>query len=155
MGPKGYHRAGTATAAQEDIVSVRVDVVYEGDLHCVAEHGPSGERLTTDAPADNRGRGECFSPTDLVGTAMGTCMLTIMGIAAADRGMDLRGARASIEKEMASRPRRHISRIAARITLPARLEPRQRALLEAVARRCPVAASLGPDCRVDLEFDYE
>lgn len=135
-------------------MAVRVEVSYEGDLHCTAVHGPSLDRLLTDAPTDNRGRGERFSPTDLVGTAMGTCMLTIMGIAAQDRGIDIRGARASVLKEMGSVPRRHIARLAVRITLPAALSDRERAVMEAAARGCPVAASLGPRTTVDLSFEY-
>jgi len=133
---------------------VRVDVVYEGDLHCVAVHGPSKDTITTDAPVDNRGRGEHFSPTDLLGAAMGTCMLTIMGIAARDRGIDIRGARAEVQKEMSAVPRRHIGKLTVRITLPARLSERERALMEAAARSCPVHASLGPQTEVDLGFEY-
>ncbi len=135
-------------------MAVKVEVLYEGDLHCVAVHGPSGDRITTDAPVDNRGKGEHFSPTDLLGTAMGTCMLTIMGIAAQERGIDIRGARAEILKEMSNVPRRHISKLTARITLPARLSERERKVLEAAARGCPVHASLGPDTEVDLSFEY-
>ena len=136
-------------------MAVRVDIVYEGDLHCIATHGPSGDRLPTDAPVDNKGRGAHFSPTDLVGAAMGTCMLTIMGIAARDRGFDMNGARAEVLKEMLNEPRRHISKLTVRITLPARLGPRERAVLEAAAHGCPVHASLGPDTHVDLGFVYE
>ncbi len=135
-------------------MAVRVDVTYLGDLHCEAVHGPSGDRLPTDAPVDNRGRGEHFSPTDLVGTAMGTCMLTIMGIAARDRGWDMTGATASVEKEMGAEPRRHIARLTVRITLPAALEPRARKVLEQAALGCPVHASLGERTKVDLSFEY-
>ena len=135
-------------------MTVRVEVVYEGDLHCTAKHGPSGDTLPTDAPVDNRGRGEHFSPTDLVGTAMGTCMLTIMGIAARDRGIDMTGARAEVEKEMGAVPRRHIARLTVRIFLPAALPDRERTILEAAARGCPVHASLGPLTEVDLSFVY-
>ena len=103
-------------------MSVKVSVEYEGDLHCGLVHGPSGQRLRTDAPEDNRGRGEFFSPTDLVGASIGTCMLTIMGIAALDRGIDMTGARAEISKEMSAVPRRHISKLTVRITLPAALD---------------------------------
>jgi uncharacterized OsmC-like protein len=67
---------------------VEVNAIYEGELHCSAEHGPSGAFIQTDAPVDNHGKGEAFSPTDLVGTAMGTCMLTIMGIYAKQKGID-------------------------------------------------------------------
>lgn len=136
-------------------MSVKVSVEYEGDLHCGLVHGPSGQRLRTDAPEDNRGRGEFFSPTDLVGASIGSCMLTIMGIAALDRGIDMTGARAEISKEMSAVPRRHISKLTVRITLPAALDERQRKILEAGARGCPVCASLGPDTEVDLGFVYQ
>lgn len=135
-------------------MAVAIHVTYEGDLHCMAVHAPSGDRFLTDAPLDNQGRGEHFSPTDLVGAAMGTCMLTIMGIAARNHGIDLRGARAHVEKEMSAVPRRHISKLTVRITLHPGLDPRQRAILERAARGCPVYASLGPDTAVDLQFDY-
>jgi putative redox protein len=135
-------------------MSVRVSIRYEGDLHCTAVHGPSGDRLPTDAPVDNRGRGQHFSPTDLVGTAMGSCMLTIMGIAAHDRGVSIEGATAEVVKEMSAVPRRHISKLTVRITLPAALDERERRVLEAAARGCPVYASLGPDTEVDLSFEY-
>jgi len=136
-------------------MAVTVSVRYEGDLHCSAVHGPSGERLITDAPTDNRGRGEHCSPTDLVGTSIGTCMLTIMGIAAQDKGFAMEGARAEVVKEMSAVPRRHISRLGVTITLPATLDQRARRVLEAAARGCPVCASLGPDTKVDLAFVYE
>ena len=104
---------------------------------------------------DNRGKGEHISPTDLVAAAMGSCPLTIMGLAARDRGIDMQGARARVTKEMSPVPRRHISRLHVEITLPARLETRQRQLLEAAARGCPVQASMGPDTRVEYTFVYE
>ena len=135
-------------------MGVTIDVAYDGDLHCTAVHGPSGSRLTTDAPVDNRGKGELFSPTDLVGTAMATCMLTIMGIAARDKGIDMSGTTARVVKEMSAVPRRHISRLTVTITLPAALDARCRAVLEAAAKGCPVYASLGPDTTVDLSFVY-
>ena len=140
---------------EEVTMAVRVDVVYDGDLHCTATHGPSGDRITTDAPVDNRGKGERFSPTDLVGTAMGTCMLTVMGIAARERGLDMKGAHAVVLKQMGATPRRHIARLTVAITLPAHLPDRDRAILEATARACPVHASLGPLTTVDLSFRYE
>ncbi len=135
-------------------MGVRMSVVYEGDLHYNAEHGPSKDRIMTDAPVDNRGRGEHFSPTDLVGAALGTCTLTVMAIAARDHGFVIDGARADVEKEMGAVPRRHIARLRVRIELPARLDEHQRALMEATARTCPVAASLGPETAVDVTFDY-
>jgi putative redox protein len=135
-------------------VVVRIDVTYEGDLHCSAVHCPSGDRFLTDAPTDNRGRGEHFSPTDLLATSIGSCMLTIMGIAAMDRKLDIRGASASVVKEMSAVPRRHISKVTVRFKLPAALDEKARKILESAARGCPVTASLGPDTEIDLRFDY-
>ncbi len=135
-------------------MAVRIDIRYEGDLHCTVVHGPSGDSFRTDAPPDNRGRGEHISPTDLVAAAMGSCMLTVMGIVARDRDIDMTGARAQVVKEMSSVPRRHIARLEVEITLPARLDARERALLEAAARGCPVHASLGADTETALSFVY-
>ncbi|MFQ5599684.1 MAG: OsmC family protein [Candidatus Krumholzibacteriia bacterium] len=133
-------------------MSVKIDVTYEGDLHCVAIHGPSGDRLPTDAPVDNQGRGEHFSPTDLVAGALGTCMLTIMGLAARNHDIDMTGSRATVIKEMSAVPRRHISKLTVEIRLPARLDAQSRTILERAALGCPVHASLGPDTEVELTF---
>ena len=113
---------------------VQVLVTYQGDLHCLAEHGPSAAQLTTDAPKDNEGKGKAFSPTDLVGTAMGTCMLTIMGIAARRHDWDLRGARVTVEKIMATEPVRRIARLVLVFEMPAGLDSRARSVLENAAR---------------------
>jgi putative redox protein len=136
-------------------MAVKISIQYESALHCSAIHGPSGDRILTDAPADNRGKGEHFSPTDLVGTAIGSCMLTIMGIAAQDKKIDMGNARAVVLKEMSAVPRRHISKLSIAITLPEALDSRERRILEAAARGCPVVASLGPDTEVELDFQYE
>jgi len=135
-------------------MSVHLEVRYEGDLHCSAVHGPSSSRLATDAPVDNQGRGETFSPTDLVATSIGACMLTVMGIYARPRGISLEGARASVDKEMTTTGTRRIDRLAVRVQLPAALDDKTRSALEQVAKLCPVAASLHPDVRVDLTFAY-
>lgn len=135
-------------------MSVTVDVVYDGDLECTLTHGPSGQKLKTDAPVDNRGRGVYFSPTDLVGASMGCCMLTVMGIVARDRGWDMTGATARVVKEMGAKPRRHIAHLTVDITLPAALDEQARKVLEGTARTCPVHASLGPMTKVDLAFHY-
>ena len=136
-------------------MSVQIDVLYEGDLHCSVVHGPSGERFRTDAPVDNQGRGEHVSPTDLVGAAMGSCMLTIMGIAARTHDIDMSGARARVVKIMSAVPRRHIGELRIEITLPAALDAKSRKKLERAALGCPVHASLGPDTHVDLKFVYD
>ncbi len=135
-------------------MAVTLDVVYEGDLECTLTHGPSGDRMKTDAPADNRGRGMHFSPTDLVGAAMGSCMLTVMGIVARDRGWDMLGATAKVVKEMGSEPRRHIAKLMVTIVLPAALDDKARVILERTARTCPVEASLGVLTEVDVTFQY-
>jgi putative redox protein len=91
---------------------VTMQFEYQGDLHCRAVHGPSGTELNTDAPTDNQGRGESFSPTDLVATALGTCMLTVMGIAARTLNIDIAGTKATVEKEMTTAFPRRIARLA-------------------------------------------
>jgi putative redox protein len=135
-------------------MSVQIQVAYQGDLHCSAVHGPSESILSTDAPADNQGRAETFSPTDLVATALGSCLLTIMGIYARPRNIRIEGARAVVEKEMTKAPPRRIARLNVRVTLPATLTDKQRGGLEQAARTCPVAASLHPDVEVALLFEY-
>lgn len=132
---------------------VTVSVRYEGDLLCTATHGPSGATLRTDAPVDNQGKGRMFSPTDLVGTAMGTCMLTIMGIVAARNGIPLEGATATVQKHMRQNPRR-IGRLPVEIRIPGRFTAEQKKRLEAAAMSCPVHASLHPDVDKPVTFVY-
>jgi putative redox protein len=133
---------------------VRIEVVYEGDLHTTCVHGPSGRELATDAPRDNEGRGESFSPTDLLATALGSCLLTVMGIVARRRGWRLEGARATVEKHMLAEPERRIGRLAVRIDMPAGLPAESRAVLERAALSCPVHRSLHPDVKVELDFRW-
>jgi putative redox protein len=135
-------------------MAVKIEAVYEGDLRCTAEHGPSRDRIGTDAPVDNQGKGERFSPTDLVAAALATCMLTTMGIAARNRGLDIRGARAEVLKEMSSVPRRHIGKLTVKLTLPGHLDERARRIMEIAAQECPVTASLGAGTEVDLTLEY-
>ena len=115
---------------------------YEGALRCAAEHAPSGSRLITDAPVDNQGKGEAFSPTDLVATALATCLLTVMGIVAEREGMALEGARVRVEKGMSSSGERRIALLEAWIDLPAGLDGGQRDALIRAGGRCPVKVSL-------------
>jgi len=133
---------------------VTVEILYEGELRCRATHGPSQEVIPTDAPVDNQGRGEAFSPTDLVGTAVGTCILTIMGIAARERGLDLGGATASVVKHMAADPVRRIGRLDVDIRVPAELAAEDRAALEEAGLGCPVKASLAPELGVNVTFRW-
>lgn len=133
---------------------VNIQVEYQGDLHCKATHGPSGAELTTDAPKDNQGRGESFSPTDLVATALGTCMLTVMGITARTLNINMAGATATVEKEMTAAPPRRIQRLAVRIHVPNVQSPADRRKLEQAAYTCPVHKSLHVDVQIPLEFTW-
>lgn len=131
---------------------VSIQLKYEGDLHCTAVHGPSGTSLTTDAPTDNHGRGESFSPTDLVATALGSCILTVMAIMANTLGIDIDGATATVEKEMTTVPERRIGRLAVRVEVPKFISPEHRIRLERAAHSCPVHRSLHPDVEKPIEF---
>ena len=134
---------------------VEMTIEYVGGLRCEAVHGPSGNRLLTDAPVDNHGKGEAFSPTDLVATALGNCMLTVMGIYAQRHGIELRGARAVVSKEMASAPVRRIARIGVKVRLPLAMEHPEREALERTALSCPVFQSLHPEVEKAVEFFWE
>jgi putative redox protein len=135
-------------------VSVRIEVRYERELHTVATHGPSGATLATDAPKDNEGKGEAFSPTDLLATALGTCMLTVMGILARRKGWKMEGARVVVDKEMATSPVRRVSRLALRFEMPRGIPDEARTLLERAAHTCPVHQSLHPDVEIDTTFAW-
>ncbi|HVT99022.1 MAG TPA: OsmC family protein [Acidobacteriaceae bacterium] len=133
---------------------VSIEFEYQGDLHCRAVHGPSGTVLNTDAPKDNQGRGESFSPTDLIATALGSCMLTTMGILARRLEVNLTGATATVEKEMASAPFRTIGQLTVRIRIPREVSPEDRAKLENAAHMCPVAKSLSPEVQIPTTFTW-
>lgn len=134
------------------MVDIRVD--YAGGLRCKATHGPSGDTLITDAPVDNHGRGEAFSPTDLVATALGCCMATVMGIVAERDGIDLSGLEVRVRKHMVADPERRIGRLEAELRMPGALTDAQRRKLEATARTCPVRQSLRPEVDISLSFMY-
>lgn len=131
---------------------VTIQFEYQGDLHCKAVHGPSGTELSTDAPKDNQGRGESFSPTDLIATALGTCMLTVMGIMAHTLSIDIAGATATVEKEMRTTPSRMIASLSVKIHVPHSLSPENKQKLERAAHTCPVHKSLHPDVQMPIEF---
>jgi putative redox protein len=137
-------------------VAVTIDISYLGDLHCEATHGPSGNRLVTDAPVDNGGRGETFSPTDLAATGLGTCLMTIMGLVAKRHDWNLTGTRVRVVKEMAAVPLRRIGALTATISVPpGRItSPSDRLLLERSAHTCPVRQSLHPDVKVTIVFEW-
>jgi putative redox protein len=134
---------------------VEISVEYLTGLRCKATHGPSGASLLTDAPVDNQGRGEAFSPTDLVATAFGCCMATVMGIVAERDGIDLSGVAVRVRKHMVADPERRIGRLEAEVRMPAHLNPVQRRKLEATARACPVRQSLRPEVDIELSFVYD
>lgn len=127
---------------------------YLGGLRCEAVHGPSSNQLVTDAPVDNRGKGEAFSPTDLAATSLGTCMATIMGIKADDLGVNLEGLSFEVTKEMAAQPPRRISRLRVAFKMPPGLDEATRTKLQRAAETCPVHASLHPDIVVDTTYDW-
>jgi uncharacterized OsmC-like protein len=133
---------------------VEMTLVYEGGLHTQALHGPSRAAIETDAPVDNQGKGESFSPTDLLATSLASCMLTTMAIVGDREGWRLDGARARVEKHMELEPRRRVGRLVIDLTLPAGLPAAARAQLEKTARRCPVAESIHPAMQVDLTLHW-
>jgi len=133
---------------------VRIDVVYQGELRCEATHEPSGGTLLTDAPVDNHGKGASFSPTDLVATALGTCIATTMGIVAARHDVDLTGMRVTVVKSMASEPVRHIAKLNTVIHVPVEPDERTRTMLERAAHTCPVHASLGERTEKPILFRW-
>lgn len=131
---------------------VKMSLEYKGGLHCVATHGPSGATVETDAPVDNHGRGEAFSPTDLVAAALGACMATIMGIYADSHGLNLTGLRVEVSKEMSATPPRRIAKLTTEIWLPAGIA--KNPALERAALTCPVHASLHPEMEKPITFHY-
>ena len=133
---------------------VTIHSTYDGGLRCSSTHGPSGTQLITDAPVDNHGKGESFSPTDLVATAVANCMMTVMGIAAERHGVDLKGTTVTIGKEMSVDPPRRIIGLRSLMTIPLPADHPQRALLEAAAKACPVKQSLDPQIDTSVEFTW-
>src|SRR6266536_1606457 len=124
---------------------VNVSIRYTGDLHCDATHGPSQSKIATDAPTDNKGKGEAFSPTDLVATALGTCMSTIMGMKADELGVDLRGMTVSVQKEMSKDAPRRIVGLPSEVHIPLSSDHQHREVLEQTALNCPVHTRLPPE----------
>lgn len=131
-----------------------MNVVYEGDLRCRLTHEQSGSVILTDAPKDNMGKGEAFSPTDLVAAALASCMATVMGIAAKKHQIDLKGLRVDASKEMVTSPVRKICTITVDIYMPKGIPLDQRSILENAAQTCPVHKSLHPDLQTPIRFHY-
>ena len=126
---------------------------YEGNLRCNAQHLQSGTKIETDAPTDNRGKGERFSPTDLVCTALVTCMATTMAIKATDMNIELKGLTVDVQKHMESNPRR-ISKIDVKVSFPRDLvlEEKDRIILQRTGDNCPVVKSLHSDLILNIEY---
>lgn len=136
-------------------MSVRIESTYLGDLRFESVHGPSKVKLVTDAPVDNHGKGESFSPTDLVATALVNCMGTLMGIKAKGMGLDLRGMTFSVEKVMSEDAPRRIVALPITVTVPAPTTEEQRRSLMAAADTCPVAKSIRADIERPVTWNWK
>ncbi len=132
---------------------VKTITTYEGGLHCTMEHEPSGAKVSTDAPVDNNGKGESFSPTDMVGAALAGCMSTIMGIVAARKGIKLEGMTVEVGKHMSADPRR-IGKLEVTINVPLSPDHPDKKLLENAALSCPVKQSLHPDIEIPIVWNW-
>lgn len=135
------------------MVEVRID--YEGQLRCTSQHMPSSTKVETDAPVDNQGRGESFSPTDLVATALGSCMATVIGITAHHRNVDVRGMRVVVQKEMSADLPRRISKVVVEMFMPLNESHPDKKILQSAALSCPVQHSIHPDIEVDLTWHWK
>jgi putative redox protein len=133
---------------------VEIQIRYEGNLSCRAVHVPSGAELRTDAPRDNQGRGESFSPTDLVATALGTCMMTLMGIVARRNEWDLTGTEVRVVKKMVADPLRRIGELEVVIRVPRDFDARARETMEHAALTCPVHVSLPDKVARPVRFEW-
>ena len=134
---------------------VNISISYNGELHCTAKHEPSQSELATDAPVDNNGKGESFSPTDLVATALGACMSTILAMTAEKNGLDVKGMTVKVAKEMSKDAPRRIVALPSEIHIPLPASTPQRALLESAALNCPVHKSLPPEIERPTKFFWE
>ena len=134
---------------------VNISIKYTGDLHCDATHGPSRANLATDAPTDNKGKGEAFSPTDLVATALGTCISTTLGIKAQELGVNLKGMTVDVKKEMSQDAPRRIVALPSEVHIPLPPNSPHREILEKTALNCPVHKSLPPEINRPTRFFWE
>lgn len=130
------------------------NITYVGDLRTVCIHLQSGTQILTDAPTDNHGKGEAFSPTDLVATALGSCMVSIMGIKSKDLNVDLKDSTVSITKIMQSEPRK-IAKIEVILNMSIETSEKNKTILERAAMTCPVLLSLHPDIEKDVVFNWK
>jgi len=134
---------------------VEIKLTYEGGLHCSAIHLPSGNTLVTDAPVDNNGRGEAFSPTDLVATALGACMATVIGIVAKRKELAVEGMAIAVRKFMSDDQPRRIKRLELDLQIPLPASHPDRKVLESAARACPVHQSIHPDIEVVMNWIWQ
>lgn len=133
---------------------ITIETNYTGELRAISRHVRSSVELTTDAPLDNQGKGESFSPTDLLATALGTCMITVMGIAAKKHGINIDGTRLEIVKVMHASPRK-VAEVKISLFMPdVDYSDEQKEILEHAGTTCPVALSLHPDLKQNIEFIY-
>jgi putative redox protein len=133
---------------------ITIETKYLGELRTEARHARSGNTLITDAPVDNKGKGEAFSPTDLLATSLGSCAMTIIGIAARNHGFNVDGTGIRITKIMADSPRR-VSEVVVEFDLPKNnYSDKEKAIIENAARTCPVAKSLHPDLKQNMIFNF-
>ena len=133
-------------------MAVEMTVEYQGELRCTANHGPSKTKLNTDAPVDNMGKGESFSPTDLLATSLITCMVTTMAIAAKKNNINIGRPTAKVLKEMTAVPTRRVARLPVEISVPVELSDEDRVKMRNAALTCPVAKSIHPDVEVPVTF---
>jgi uncharacterized OsmC-like protein len=135
-------------------MSVTMKLSYKGELHCELSHGPSKTVIETDAPLDNMGKGESFSPTDLVGAALVSCAVTTMAIKAPKEGIPFGNVSGRVVKDMSTEQPRRIAKLAIELDMPGGLSPEQRVRLEEIARTCPVALSLSKELELPIRFNY-
>ena len=134
---------------------VTIEIKYTGDLRTTATHGPSGTVIQTDAPTDNQGKGESFSPTDLCATALGSCIITTIGIKGMQKGWDLTGSTVKVEKIMSTDTPRRIGQLNVAVTIPDRFSDRDKKHMENIAHACPVHHSLHPDVVLNVTLDWK
>ncbi|MEO5714533.1 MAG: OsmC family protein [Luteolibacter sp.] len=134
---------------------VEIKLSYEGELHCSAVHTPSGNVLVTDAPVDNNGRGQAFSPTDLLATALGSCMATVVGIVAKRKEIAVEGMAVTVRKFMSDDQPRRVKRLELDLVMPLPESHPDRKLLESAARGCPVHHSIHPDIEVVMNWIWQ
>ena len=144
---------GVAAQCASDMVKVKIN--YEGGLRCELEHEKSGKTFQTDAPVDNNGKGESFSPTDLCASALGSCIATIVGMQMEALGLDLSGMRIEVQKEMSESLPRRIAKLTTDVWLPIELGDDQKWKVEIAAKNCPVHHSLNPEIEKPIHFHWK